>query len=129
MSPYFTISYKIRQGGILSPSLFAVYMDNLSSLLNASRIGCHIDDVCINHVFYADDLCLMAPCAITLQELIDVYYQYSNEIDLIFNAAKSFCVAFTPKYYKLHVLFPPLLMNSLPISYAYSNKYLRLFYK
>ena len=24
--------------------------------LNTSRIGCHIDDVCINHVFYADDL-------------------------------------------------------------------------
>ena len=24
------------------------YMDDLSSLLNTSRIGCHIDDVCIN---------------------------------------------------------------------------------
>ena len=66
MSPYFTISNRVRQGGILSPSLFAVkkknanfflYMDDLSSLLNTSRIGCHIDDVCINHVFYADDLC------------------------------------------------------------------------
>ena len=57
MSPYFTIFNGVRQGGILSPSLFAVYMDDLSSLLNISRIGCHIDDVCINHVFYADDLC------------------------------------------------------------------------
>ena len=75
MSPYFTISNGVRQGGILSPSLFAVYMDDLSSLLNTSRIGCHIDDVCINHVFYADDLCLMAPCAIALQELINVCYQ------------------------------------------------------
>ena len=45
MSPFFTISYGVRQGGILSPSLFAVYMDDLSSLLNASRIGCHISDV------------------------------------------------------------------------------------
>ena len=61
------ISNEVRQGGILSPSLFAVYMDDLSSLLNASRIGCHISDVGINHVFYADDLCLMAPCAIALQ--------------------------------------------------------------
>ena len=36
-------------------------MDNLSSLLNESRIGYHISDVglcIINHVFYADDLCL-----------------------------------------------------------------------
>ena len=93
-------------------------MDDLSSLLNTIRIGCHIDDV-----FYADDLCLMAPCAIAdLQELINVCYQYSNEIDLNFNATKSFCVAFTSKHYKL--LLPLLFMNSLLILYADSIKYL-----
>ena len=101
-------------------------MDDLSSLLNTSRIGYHIDDVCINHVFYADDLCLMAPCAIALQELINVCYQYSNEIELNFNATKSFCVAFTQKHYKL--LLPSLFMNSLPILYDDSIKYLG-FYK
>ena len=68
MSSYFNISNGVRQGGILSPSLFAIYMDDLSSLLNTSRIGCHISDVCINHVFYADDLCLMVSCAIALQD-------------------------------------------------------------
>ena len=120
MSPYFTISNGVQQGGILSLSLFAVYMDDLSSLLNTSRIGCHIDDVCINHVFYADDLCLMAPCAIALQELINVCYRYSNEIDLNFNATKSFCVAFTPNHYNL--LLPSLFMNSLPSLYADSIK-------
>ena len=54
---------QIRQGGILSPTSFSVYMDDLST---DSGIGCHIDDLCINHVFYANDLCLMAPCAIAL---------------------------------------------------------------
>ena len=97
-------------------------MDDLSSLLNTSRIGCHIDDVCINYVFYADDLCLMAPCAIALQELINVCYQYSNKIDLNFNATTSFCVAFTPNHYKL--LLSSLFMNSLSILYADSIKYL-----
>ena len=38
--------------------------------INASRMGCHISDVCINHVFYADNLCLMAPCAIALQDYL-----------------------------------------------------------
>ena len=115
MSPYFTISNGVRQGGILTPSLIAVYMDDLSSLLNMSRIRCPIDDVCINHVFYEDDLCLMAPCAIALQELINVCYQYSNEIGLNFNATKSFCIAFTTKHYTL--LLPSLFMNSLLILY------------
>ena len=64
----------------------------------------------------------MAPCAIALQELINVCYQYSNEIDLNFNATKSFCVAFTPKCYKL--VLPSLFMNSLPILYTDSIKYL-----
>ena len=100
MSSYFNISNGVRQGGILSPSLFAIYMDDLSSLLNTSRIGCHISDVCINHVFYADDLCLMAPCAIALQELINICCLYSIEIDLNFNATKSYCMIFTPRNYK-----------------------------
>ena len=64
----------------------------------------------------------MAPCAIALQELINVCYYYSSEINLNFNATKSFCLAFTPKYYKL--LFPSFFMNSLPILYADSIKYL-----
>ena len=85
MSSYFNISNGVRQGEILSPSLFAIHMDDLSSLLNTSRIGCHISDVGINYVFYTDDLCLMAPCAITMQELINICCLYSIEIDLNFN--------------------------------------------
>ena len=113
MSSYFNISNGVRQGGILSPSLFAIYMDDLSSLLNTSRIGCHISDVCINHVFYADDLCLMAPCAIALKEFINICCLYSIEIDLNFNATKSYCMIFTPGNYKRFI--PPLYLNKLPV--------------
>ena len=58
-SSCFTISNGVRQLGILSPVLFSIYMDDLSVLLSQSGIGCHIDDRCINHVFYPEDLCLM----------------------------------------------------------------------
>ena len=121
-STCFTISNGVRQGGILSPTLFSIYMDDLSFILSESGIGCHINDLCINHVFYADDLCLMAPCAIALQELIELCYEYSVVIDLNFNATKSYCVAFTPKLYKLAL--PSLHINHLPISYTDSIKYL-----
>ena len=62
------------------------------------------------------------PLCSSLQELINVCYQYSNEIYINFDATKSFCVAFTPKHYKL--LWPSLFMNSLPILYADCIKYL-----
>ena len=64
----------------------------------------------------------MAPCAIALQELIGLCYEYSVDIDLNFNATKSYCVAFTPKLYKLAL--PLLHINHLPISYTDSIKYL-----
>ena len=89
-SSFFTISNGVRQGGILSPKLFSVYMDDLSNMLIRSGVDCCIDNVCVNHVFYADDLCLMAPCAIALQELLNICHSYSIIVDLNFNAKKSF---------------------------------------
>ena len=64
----------------------------------------------------------MAPCAIALQELITMCFKYIIEIDLNFNALKSYCVAFLPKMYKLAL--PVLHINSMPISYTDSIKYL-----
>ena len=63
-------------------------MDDLSNMLICSDVGCYIDNVCINHVFYADDLCLMAPCAIALQELLNICHSYSIIVDLNFNIKK-----------------------------------------
>ena len=91
-------------------------------VLSQSGIGCHIDDPCTNHAFYADNPCLMAPCPIVLHELINLRYDYSIVIDMNFNALKSYCIAFTPNLYKLTL--PQLHINSLPISYTDSIKYL-----
>ena len=119
---FFTISNGVRQGRILSPKLFFVYMDDLSKLLINSGIGCFIDNVCFNLVFYADDLCLIAPCAIALQELLNICHSYSISVDVNFNPLKSFCIGFTPKHFKLSL--PKINMNSAHIPYTDSIKYL-----
>ena len=36
----------------------------------------------MNHVMYADDICLMAPSPAALQELIDICYDFSVQNDL-----------------------------------------------
>ena len=33
--------------------------------------------VCGNHVFYDDNLCLIAPCAIAFQQVLDICHKYS----------------------------------------------------
>ena len=64
----------------------------------------------------------MAPCAITLQKLLNIFLSYSIIADLNFNVLKSFCIAFTPKSFKLS--FPKVYINTAPIPYTDSLKYL-----
>ena len=48
----------------------------------------------MNHIMYADDICVMAPTAIALQKLLEVCLGYTCSItnDLLFNPAKSVCI-------------------------------------
>ena len=45
----------------MSPVLFNTYIDDLSSALNNSMIGCSFNGVLDNHLMYADDTCVIAP--------------------------------------------------------------------
>ena len=76
-SSFFNISNGVKQGEILSPKLFSVYMDDLSNILISSGVCCFLNNVCFSHVFYSDDLCFMAPCAIALKALLNICHKYS----------------------------------------------------
>ena len=67
LSEGFSVSNGVRQGGILSPFLFNVYTDELSTLLDKSGIGCHFQGS-INHLYYADDMVLLSPSSYGLQK-------------------------------------------------------------
>ena len=98
----FQMEYAREIGGILSPKLFAIYVDDLSHELTLCKSGCYIDDQCMNHVMYADDICLMAPSAIGLQKMLAVCFDFSLRNDMImFNPVKSVRVTFKPKNSKL----------------------------
>ena len=55
----FRVLNGVKQGGIISPMMFNMYMDQLSIRLNGSGIGGDIRGHLINHLCYADDLCLI----------------------------------------------------------------------
>ena len=97
----FTVGNGVRQGSILSSNLFAVYVDDLSVNLIDSGQGCCIDNVFINHLFYADDLCLMAPSPSALQRLINICDQFCIDNDLVFNPGESICMFIKPPRCKL----------------------------
>ena len=104
ISHYFYVSNGVRQGGILSPKLYFVCVDKLSDCLIKSQIGCQIDGLCVNHVMYVDNICLMAPSPAALQKLISICYNFSMHNNLLFNFSKSVCILFKPRLYKLSYL-------------------------
>ena len=125
LSCFFIVSNGVKQGGILSPRLFAVYVDNLSKQLSDARSGCFIGHQCINHVLYADEICLLAPSALGLQKLLEMCYDYSQDNDIIFNLLKSVYVVLRPKRYKL---FCPLVyLHKEKLCRIHETKYLGYF--
>ena len=91
---YFRVSNGVRQGGILSPKLFSVYVAELSRVMSAAKTGCVIDDISINRVFYADDQCNMTVSPSGLHKLIEICVKYSLHNSLSFNPTKSVCIVF-----------------------------------
>ena len=55
----FRICNGVRQGGILSPFLFAVYIDDLSVQLQSVIVGCRLI-IIINHFLFADDVIIFS---------------------------------------------------------------------
>ena len=64
-SDYFSVRNGVKQGGVISPILFCVYVDGLLKLLSDAKVGCYISHVFVGAHAYADDIMLLAPTART----------------------------------------------------------------
>ena len=85
LSEYFSVSNGIKQGSILSPKLFDIYVDVLSQWLTSKPMDCSFNGKIINHLYYADDLVLIAPSSNGMQELVTECESFANKYGLKFN--------------------------------------------
>ena len=60
ISNVFNVTNGVRQNGILSPKLFNIYIDGLSNIFNNYLIGGSLGGKRINHMLYANDLCIVS---------------------------------------------------------------------
>ena len=72
LSQAFGVRNGVRQGIVLSPSLFNVYVDDLLKVLSVSGYGARIADMYCGCVAYADDLTLVSPTVNGMQKLLDI---------------------------------------------------------
>ena len=96
----FTVTNGVRQGGVLSPYLFAVYLDELSTQLGSARVGCTVGNMVMNHLMFADDVCVFSPSISGPQCLLNIGGDYAAEHKITFNCNKTIGVLFCPKKYK-----------------------------
>ena len=89
LSSKFSVTNGVRQGGILSPYLFNVYMDDLSGALNQCQSGCISGNSVINHLMYADDLVVVCPSAAGMSKLLKACEDYGVDHDIKYNSKKS----------------------------------------
>jgi len=82
----------IRQGGVLSPYLFALYINDIIRGVEEQNVGCTIGFVPICIILYADDILLLAPSVNALQLLFHTCEVELRKLDLYINSAKSVCI-------------------------------------
>ena len=130
-SQQFRIVNGTRQGSVLSPSLFSLYMDELLVKLRRLGIGCHISGIFFGAAMYADDLILMAPSRNAMQTMLQLCEQYAEEHNLMFSTdpcpelSKTKCLYMVGKVRAGLVQYPkPVSLYGVPLPWVTSANHI-----
>lgn len=113
----------VRQGGLTSPKLFNLYMDQLIRELSSMHAGCSIDGVNVNNISYADDMVLLSPSVSALRKLLAVCEAYAETHGLVYNTKKSELLVFTAGG-KGPGRVPPVTLDGTALARVTKFKYL-----
>jgi Reverse transcriptase (RNA-dependent DNA polymerase) len=98
VTSFFSLECGVRQGGVLSPHLFNIYIDDVIKTVSHSKFCCNIRFSCVSIFMYADDLIIMSPSVTLLQKLFTLVENELMSIEMYINPAKSSCIRFGPRY-------------------------------
>ena len=113
-SVYFRVMFGARQGSVLSPILFALYIDDIICNSVSLCQGCYI-------ILYADDILLILPSVSTLEHMLHTCEIELNNIDMVINFNKSSCMRIGPRFNVRCVSI--ISLNGVVISWMTETRY------
>ena len=115
----------VRQRGVLSPYIFALYIDDVIQHVKSLNVGCvfRFDNACI--ILYADDILLLAPSICSLENLLLSCETKLHELDLAINVKKNVCIRIGPSC-RSHCV-PLVMSDGSELCWVEPVKYLGVF--
>ena len=103
LSHTFPVKNGMKQGAVISPFLYCIYIDNLFKILRKKRNGCWVNSYFAGIIGDADVLLLLGPCIDSLQDMVDFCEEYGDSHNLTFSThsdikkCKTKCMALIKK--------------------------------
>jgi len=119
----FQVLCGVRQRGVLSPYLFALYIDDLIDSLRLSEYGLYVSQLFIGCLLYADDIVLLSPSCFGLRHLVSICEHFGRYWDIKFNHLKSQLTTFGGSNPNVNIN-----MNSSTIPWVNKVKYLGVYF-
>ena len=93
-SEYFKLQNGVKQGGVISPTLFNLYIDRLLLKLKKSGIGCNMNGVYMGALSYADDITITSPSLQGLNIMLGICDDFAQSNFITFNSKKTICIKY-----------------------------------
>ena len=79
----------VKQGGILSPMIHNIYVDDLMKELMHANVGFTMVGLYYGTIFYADDIVLLGASAEKMKRILKLCYDCCNMFGICINPSKS----------------------------------------
>ena len=94
LTDWFITESGVRQGDNLSPTLFALYVNDLALEINAQNLGVEFDNSRLSILLYADDIVLISENEKNLQKMLKLVDKWCSKWQMKVNISKTKVIHF-----------------------------------